>query len=613
MDFQDIVNNLVDTFYRTDAEGNVVYISSAVVDTLGYTPDEMIGRKLSEFYVDPNDRNLFLASLDKGGSVTKDFEARLRCKDGHVIWVSTTSRMILDDDGTMLGVEGISRDITASKRLEEINTRLGRIVENSQSEIYVIDAQTLQFLLVNRGARENLGYSMQELSLMDPSSLQVGMSEEEFVRSLQPLRDGQASAIGLELTIQRKDGSQYAAIANIQLAADEIVPAFFAIVRDLTETKRVTSQLLQTQKYAAMHQLSGGVAHDFNNLLMVLQGNLELLNAKLEGDADKLANVEAALTGVYRATKLTQRLLSFSQQQFLNPQTHNINNVIKGMRGNLERTLSENIILSIQTESDSTLVNVDEGLLVSAILNLCINASEAMPDGGKLTLEVANTQFENNTGPFENGVSISVTDEGPGMSLTEQERIFEPFYSTKDNRSGTGLGLSMVHGFVQQSKGQIKVDSDLTKGTSITLHFPASPFDSSEPEIDSDVQPYPGGSEKILLIQGRNQSSNIVGEFLSSLGYDVHIASNGTAAKGMLDEGLIPAVLISDEHLAGDQDGYAIANSILKRIETCKVLMTSQKVQSNSPSRHTPYTLLTTPVPYALMASTIRSFLDKSS
>lgn len=612
MDFQDIVNNLVDTFYRTDAEGRVLYMSSAVVDTLGYTPDEIIGRKLSEFYVDPDDRNKFLASLDKGGSVTKDFEAKLRCKDGRVLWVSTTSRLILDDDGVMLGVEGISRDITASKRLEEINTRLGRIVENSQSEIYVIDAQTMKFLLVNRGARENLGYSMHELSQMNPYGLQVGMSEEKFASSLQPLIDGQASAIDLEITIQRKDGSQYAALANIQLAADEIVPAFFAMVQDLTETKRVTSQLLQTQKYAAMHQLSGGVAHDFNNLLMVLQGNLELLNAKLEGDADKLTNVEAALTGVYRATELTQRLLSFSQQQFLNPQTHNLNNVIKGMSGNLERTLSENIDLTIQTDPDPTLVNVDEGLLVSAILNLCINASEAMPAGGKLTLRVANTSFENTSGPFENGVSISVQDEGSGMSLADQERIFEPFYSTKDNRSGTGLGLSMVHGFVQQSKGQIKVDSDHTNGTTITLHFPASPFDSSEAEIDSDVHLYPGGSETILMIEARNQSSNIVGEFLTSLGYDVHIASNGTAANCMLDEGLIPAVLISDEHLAGNQDGYAIADTILKRVKTCKVLMTSQKVQSNAPSRQRPHTLLTTPVPYALMASSIRSFLDET-
>ena len=606
MDAENILDNLVDTFYRTDVDGRITFMSKSVETALGYTNEELLGQPMSSLYVDPSDRQRFIQALDHSGAFTRGFEAQLRHKDGHPVWVASSSRVILDESGQPLGVEGIARDISAAKSLELSNTWLGRIIENSLSETLVLDAKTGKLLLANKGARQNLGYDLQELSKIALNQVAKDFDFSTFDDLTRPLRKGELESVHFHTKLTRKDGSSYAAAITLQLAAGEQNPTFVANIQDLTEDNRLTAQLLRNQKLLAMNQLGGGIAHDFNNLLMVMQGNLELwLTDQMPESA--IQHAKAALHSVHRATELTQRLLTFAQRKSLRPQIIDISHVVLGMSDMLQRTLGDHISVSILTSSEVLKSNLDEGQLENAILNLCLNARDAMTDGGDLTITI----YRDETAAKDSypNLCVSVADSGIGMSSDIINRIFEPFFSTKQSRNGTGLGLSMVWGFIQQSKGEVVVDSTPEQGTCVSLRFVEALGESARVIPTTQKSTPPKGHEKVLLVEDHGEVAGLLSAYLASLGYEVHTYSDGVAAIKSVHEGLVPAVVLTDIGLPGGLSGHDVAAQVLQQLPKTKIVTMSGRNNHIHGSQQ--YVAINKPFALDTLAHTLRSTIDE--
>ena len=379
--------------------------------------------------------------------------------------------------------------------------------------------------------------------------------------------------------------------------------------------------LRQAQKMEAVGQLTGGVAHDFNNLLTIISGNLELLHRRLPEDAGRLRrSAENALQGAKRAATLTQRLLAFSRRQPLQPKPLSVNQVVTGMSDMLSRTLGEEVEVQTVVSGGLWLVEADPAELESTLLNLAVNARDAMPGGGKLTIETANahldeayagTQAEVSPGQY---VMISVSDTGTGMTRDVLERVFEPFFTTKEVGQGTGLGLSQVYGFVKQSGGHVKAYSELGKGTSLKVYLPRL-HDGVEPDeapLGTSV-PEGTGEETILVVEDDHEVRAYSVEVLLDLGYRVIEAADGLAALRLLQTGQHVDVLFTDVVLPGGMTGRVLADGARQLRPGLKVLYTSGYSRNAivHQGRLDPgVQLISKPFTYSDLATRVRDVLD---
>ena len=399
------------------------------------------------------------------------------------------------------------------------------------------------------------------------------------------LETGEARIIGYGRVVkgQTKDG----AVFPLELAVGEARAngqrIFTGFIRDLTARQKMEAELRQSQKMEAVGQLTGGVAHDFNNLLTVIAGNLEMLEANLE-DARQREMLREAQDAVQDGAKLTAQLLAFGRRQPLNPKPTDVGPLVSNFAELLRRTLGELIELSIVTTGSAHLAVVDAPQLQNALLNLAINARDAMPSGGRLTIEISHARLdadyaqaypEIRTGRY---VLIAVTDTGEGMPENVRERAFEPFFTTKPTGAGTGLGLSMVYGFVKQSEGHIQLYSELGRGTTVRLFLPLAEAvqNAAEPmrgKADLDVMP--GGSETILLVEDDPRLRRVVSRRLRSLGYQVIEAENGANALTLLAAHPEIAMIFTDFVMPGGMNGDELAEAALAARPTVKILFTS--------------------------------------
>jgi PAS domain S-box-containing protein len=483
------------------SDGNILYANPKVGPAFGLAADEVVGRSMTEFYGDSSGREERLAALDKDGYV-RDNEIEMRKADGSPI-STIHSLQVIEYQGEEAVLGGFY-DITERKRAEELSARFGRIIERSVNEVYVFDAGTLRFVQVNQGARSNLGYTMKELATLTPIDLKPELTPERFGEFLRPLRDREKEQITFETIHKRKDGTTYEVEVRLQLLTEEVPPVFVAIIQDITKRKHLEEQLRQAQKMEAVGQLTAGVAHDFNNMLAVIWGNAEVLEDEFGKDNPHLA-------AVFRATKrgadLTQRLLAFSRRQVLNPEIINANKFIADITDLLRRTLEEHIDIETVTGAGLWNCEVDPAQLENALVNLGINARDAMPDGGKLTIETANVRLDDDYAAAQADVRpgqyvmLAVTDTGSGMPPEVREHVFEPFFTTKDVGKGTGLGLSMVYGFVKQSGGYVTIYSEESEGTTIKLYLPRSTAtEAVERKPATDEVPIARG-ETVLVVE----------------------------------------------------------------------------------------------------------------
>jgi len=404
-----------------------------------------------------------------------------------------------------------------------------------------------------------------------------------------------------------------------------------AVGRDVTDEKlqavalaRAEDQLRQAQKMEAVGHLTGGVAHDFNNLLQVVVGNLEILQRNMKSEPARLSRaVENAMTGARRAAQLTQRLLAFSRRQPLAPRPLDLNDLVRGMSDLLGRTLGETVRVETVLAADVYRVEADPNQLENAILNLAVNARDAMLQGGALTIETANAQLDDNyveanaeVTPGQYAV-ISVTDTGTGMDRETLIRVFEPFFTTKEVGKGTGLGLSMVYGFVKQSGGHVKVYSEIDQGTTVRIYLPRLMGETIEEIVaDAPQKPPPGSrSETILVVEDDDDVRMYSVEILRELGYRVLEAHDSASALRLLErqDGRVD-LLFSDIVLPGGVNGEQLAERARAIRPELKVLFTTGYARNaimRDGRLEAGVELITKPFTYAALASRIRAILDQ--
>lgn len=362
-------------------------------------------------------------------------------------------------------------------------------------------------------------------------------------------------------------------------------PATIVVVRDLTERKHAETQLRQAQKMQAIGQLTGGIAHDFNNLLAVIMGNLELLHEQLTAQPRLLDLTQQALKSVDRGANLSRRLLAFARRQPLLAQPVNLNRLVLGMLDLIQRTLGSAIRVDKALATDLAPTLVDPGQFESALLNLVINARDAMPRGGRLLMETTNVlldqaqvaayQEDVRAGPY---VMLAVWDSGSGMAPEVLEHAFEPFFSTKDAGRGSGLGLSMVYGLVKQSGGHITIDSEPNQGSTVRLYLPRIECQDSdvlsEPSM-SDYTHLQGQGETLLVVEDDAGVRLFTVTTLERLNYNVRQAGTAATALQLLDTTPEIVLLFTDIVLPGDMDGVQLATEAQRRRPGLRVLFTS--------------------------------------
>ena len=395
---------------------------------------------------------------------------------------------------------------------------------------------------------------------------------------------GSRDTFTLRLEIARLDGSHRICWAEGRSefnAAGELV-AVTGVCQDVTEREAVAEQLVQAQKMEAVGQLTGGLAHDFNNLLAVIVGNLDLIEAATQGDPKTQAFAATALAAALKGAELTRQLLAFSRRQPLNPQKLDLNRLLGGMESMWQRTLGETIEVRLHQAANLWPTLADGSQVESAVLNLAINARDAMPDGGVLTVETRNVRLDEAAGALEQHVPagdyamIAVTDTGCGIPPEMLTSVFEPFFTTKEVGKGSGLGLSMVYGFAKQSGGHVKIYSEVGVGTTVRLYLPRAHQEEVVAEPLPASSPMPRSrNETVLVVEDNPDVRKLAVHHLKDLGYAVVEAENGPLALAALELHGDIDLLFTDMVMPGGMTGIELAVLAMKLKPELRVLYTT--------------------------------------
>jgi len=393
-------------------------------------------------------------------------------KDGSIFPVETNASFRKTMGGKICGVQGIARDISARVETERMNTLLSQVVEDSLTEIYVCDSGTNKFISVNSAGRKNLGYDMEELRNLTPVDLIPSLNDATLNARKVELRDGKQDVHKRESVHRRKDGSEYPVELTLLHASSGQSSVLVAHAQDLTERHEAEASLIKLERLQSVAQLTGGVAHEFNNMLQVLQLNVELIKTTQGEDHTYQTD---ALRVVARASQLNLQLLGYSKQLKLDPMNADANNLLLTLPDELRGKLDSSVDLKVIPCANLPAIYIDWNQLKCCILNLSMNALLAMPDGGSLTLQssIQTSPLTDTPSDATTYVKLSVIDNGIGMSQEVRDQAVEPFFTTREIGQGAGLGLSMVHGFVNQSGGHMLISSSPAQGTRVDLHFPA--------------------------------------------------------------------------------------------------------------------------------------------
>jgi PAS domain S-box-containing protein len=596
-----LVSSIADyAIYMLDGEGRVVSWNTGAQRIKGYTAQEVIGKHFSLFHSEEDQAaGIPSASLQRSAMEGK-YESegwRVR-KDGSRFWATVVIDPISDGSGALLGYAQITRDITdrrdAAEALRQSEQQLRLLVEGvTDYAIYMLDTSG-HITNWNAGAQRIKGYTAKEVLGTHFSRFYTETDREAGIpeKALRIAKsEGRFEQEGLRV---RKDGSRFLAHVIIDAIRNEdgTFLGFAKVTRDITEKEEARAALQRTeralqkaQKMETIGKLTGGVAHDFNNLLQVISGNLQLLAIDLAGNERALRRLNNAMDGVNRGAKLASHLLAFGRRQALAPKVVNIGRVLAGLDDILQRSLGEAI--EVETMVNGGLWNsfVDTTQVENALLNLAINARDAMEGSGKLTIEIGNAYLDDAYASAHAEVSpgqyvmIAVTDTGSGMTPEVMAQAFEPFFSTKPEGKGSGLGLSMVYGFVKQSGGHITLYSELGHGTTVRMYLPRS-LESEDLAPTGDTKLVSGGTETILVAEDDEQVCATVVETLQGLGYQVLQASDATAALAVIQSGMHIDLLFTDVVMPGPLRSPDLARKARERLPNLAVLFTSGYTQN---------------------------------
>ena len=588
-----------DSIITLTSDGVVTSWNPAAVRLFGWTSKEMFGRSIDQIVPDDRGHEVrYIFDTIARGGIIDNFETVRLNKAGQHITVSLSVAPIKLASGSVIGACSLARDITESIRAKELidqeireRRRIAEILDNtinSMADALLVGDRDGNIVLCNPAAQRlmNIRVGMtppqwtyaQEIFMADGVT-PMPLEQRPLIRAVRG-----ESFENYELTVRYphlrkpitfvttggpiRGGSQYAAGGVV-------------VYHDVTEARETDRQLRQAQKMEAVGQLTGGVAHDFNNILTVITGTIEILE---EGVADRpeLAAIAKMIDdAAERGAELTSHLLAFSRRQPLRPRDTNVNALIMEVGRLLRPTLGGNIEIESMLDDNASSALIDPSQLTTSLLNLALNARDAMPDGGKLTFETTDSVLDDNyagmneevgPGPY---VMIAVSDNGPGIAPEIIDKVFEPFFTTKVLGKGTGLGLSMVYGFVKQSGGHIKIYSEVGHGTTIKMYLPRAAAAAQQFTDMAPAEPAHGGYETVLIVEDDALVRTYVIAQVRALGYRTLAATNAAEALALIDGDTPIDLLFTDIVMPGTMNGRQLADEARRRRPGLKVLFTS--------------------------------------
>jgi len=576
-----------------DIVANRIAWSDQLFDIYGLTRAQF-GRTVNDFltHVHPDDRERVGASIGAALKSGTSFshEERIVRPDGSIRHLQSVGEVVRDENGAASRMLGVCLDVTERKQAEsalresEQNYRF--LLKGVRDyAIYMLDTEG-HVRSWSDSAQRITGYGADEIIgrhmgvFLPPEARAAGMGGEILVIAA---REGQFEG---ESWLLRKDGSRFFASIVMDAVRNDTgeLAGFANLVRDVTEqheaklaVDEARDQMAQAQKMEALGQLTGGIAHDFNNLLMIVSGYAQILQGRL-GEAKDLQAVQAIRAAAGRGERLTRQLLAFSRRQQLMPVVVDLKARIDAVRDMLGASLRGNIELVVDVEENIWPVEVDQGELELALVNIGVNARDAMPDGGRITLSARNVVLKPGSaaGPLEGEfVALAVIDTGAGIAPELLSRVFEPFFTTKPVGKGTGLGLSQVHGFANQSGGAVTATSEPGKGTVVTIYLPRSAA-ASTAENAEGTKPAAGQEQNtVMVVEDSRDVADVTTTLLEQLGYRVVRAENAAEALRHLQQGIEVDLLFSDIVMPGQMDGLALAQTCKERYPELPVLLTS--------------------------------------
>ncbi len=581
---RDFANSSADWFWEMDAELRFTYMSPNVAQIVGVPPEWHYGKTREDILGPGYDADVWEAHLQtlRRHEPFRDF-VYYRVGDGiEPRWLSSSGVPVFDDDGDFLGYRGSGSDVSQMRAVEaELRGRqemLDAVVENLPVALCLKDREG-RFTLVNPAFERLHGKSAAEV-----------LDKTFFDILSRPVAEAAAAEDRMVLESGEVMRTDYSWPEELGVRQDEIIIKFplwsdrsgppdglGVIALNVTENRELEERLQQAQKMDAIGQLTGGVAHDFNNLLAIIHGNAELLAAQ---DGTDRSLVGAILRSSGRGAELTRRLLAFSRQQPLDARGFDMGVLVGEMSELLGRTLGETVEIGIRTPADLWPVFADAGQTENALLNLAVNARDAMPSGGTLTIECRNLRIDDSDAAQQievvpgDYVLLSVSDSGHGMTANVRERVFEPFYTTKEVGRGSGLGLSMVYGFAKQSGGHVSIYSEVGQGTTVHIYLPRERNVIAQ---DSDDAPTTvmGTGQIVLVIEDDADVRAMAVAMLERLDYRTLDAADAATARDILASGTEVDIVLSDVVLPGGMSGPEFADEVRARFPSLPVVFMS--------------------------------------
>ena len=634
--FRDFADAAADWFWEMGPDLCFSYISGRNEEIMGVAPESVIGLDRRQLY--QNDHDLesphwkqHLQTLEAHQPFT-DFEIHWLRPDGEERYISVSGKPRFDDAGNFLGYRGVGRDITDRYRTEQA-LRLARksdamfrnLVENISGAAYrcLLDVHwTIQY--ISQGIQQITGFPPDDFvgnrirsyaSIIHPDDVErVDYEVRTAISFNRPYL--------LEYRIVHAEGGvRWIWERGRACDEDQSQPRHLeGVLADITEQKQTEQALRRAQKMDAVGQLTGGIAHDFNNILGIIIGNLDLLERSVDGDEKVQRRVETIRKSAQRATDLTRKLLGFSRQQSGEAVATNINQLMHGMHSLIARTVTPQVEVECQFAEDLWPTKVDPGDFEDALLNLVINAHDAMPYGGHLFLNTHNCTLDsdicsrNPDIPSGEYIRLTVRDNGRGIPAEQHERIFEPFFTTKAQGKGTGLGLAMVFGFIKRSSGYIKLESEPDRGTTFHIYLPrANATEGSHTPAGAKIDDSQRGHETILLVDDEQDLLELARESLLSLGYRVLTAQDGHEALKLINAEPGIDLMCSDVVMPGGINGYQLADRASAMRPNLKLLLVSgytEKIITQRSHATPAIQLLSKPYTQTELACQVRMLLD---